>query len=102
MRRQWKKVAMIMLVGLLVAGPLAQIPSAFASPESDKAKIANDQAAKDLQQIMLQMDSMSKMPMTANEKEMMKMLHQMADTIKMLIEANKNLIIAVEKGSMRQ
>ena len=94
MKRQWKKVAMIMLVGLLVAGPLAQIPSAFASQESDKAKIANDAAAKDLQQVMTQM--------TANEKEMMKMLHQMADTIKMLIEANKNLIIAVEHGAMKQ
>jgi hypothetical protein len=102
MKRQWKKVAMIMLVGLLVAGPLAQIPNAFASPESDKAKIANEAAAKDLQQIMTHMDSMSKMPMTANEKEMMKLLHQMADTIKMLIEANKNLIIAIEHGAMKQ
>jgi hypothetical protein len=45
---------------------------------------------------------MSKMPMTANEKEMMKLLHQMADTIKMLIEANKNLIIAIEHGVMKQ
>jgi hypothetical protein len=100
--RQWKKVAMIMLVGLLVAGPLAQIQSAIASPESDKAKVANDQAAKDLQQMMMQMDSMSKMPMTANEKAMMKMMHQMADTIKMLIDANKNLIDAVEHGVMKQ
>jgi len=101
MRRQWKKVAMLMLVGLLaVAGPFAQVHSAFASPESEKAKAANDQAAKSLSSMMMEMDSMSKMPMTANEKAMMKMLHEMADTIKMLIDANKNLIEAVEKGHM--
>src|SRR5579864_9491768 len=99
MRKHWKKVAMIMLVGLLVAAPLGQIHSAFASPESDKAKVANDQAAKSLSQMMMEMDSMSKMPMTANEKEMMKMLHDMANTIQMLIDANKNLIIAVEHGT---
>jgi len=90
---------MIMLVGLLVVGPLAQIHSAFASPESDKAKILNDQAAKSLSQMMMEMDSMSKMPMTANEKQMMKMLHEMATTIKMLIDSNQNLIIAVEHGT---
>ena|SRR5579864_3465267 len=100
MRKRWKKVAMIMLVGLLVAGPLGQIHSAIASPESDKAKVANDAAAHDLQQMMMEMDSMSKMPMTANEKAMMKMLHEMANTIKMLIDANKNLIDAVEHGHM--
>ena len=100
MRKQWKKAAMIMLVGLLVAGPLGQIHSAYASPESDKAKVANDQAAKSLSQMMMEMDSMGKMPTTANEKAMMKMLHEMADTIKMLIDANKNLIDAVEHGHM--
>jgi uncharacterized protein involved in copper resistance len=100
MRKRWKKVAMIMLVGLLVAGPLGQIHSAIASPESDKAKVANDAAAHDLQQMMMEMDSMSKMPMTANEKAMMKMLHEMANTIKMLIDANKNLIDAIEHGHM--
>jgi hypothetical protein len=98
MRRQWKKVALIMLVGLLVAGPLAQVHSAVASPESEKAKVANDQAAKMLQQMMVEMDSMSKMPMTATEKAMMKMMREMANTIKMLIDANKSLIDAVEHG----
>jgi hypothetical protein len=98
MRKHWKKVAVIMLVGLLMAGPLGQIHSAFASPESEQAKVANDRAAKTLSQMMMEMDSMSKMPMTANEKAMMKMLHDMANTIQMLIDANKNLIIAVEHG----
>jgi hypothetical protein len=100
MRKQWKKVAMIMLVGLLVAGPLGQIHSAYASPESERAKVANDQAAKSLSQMMMEMDSMSKMPMTANEKAMMKMLHEMANTIKMLIDANKDLINAIEHGHL--
>jgi hypothetical protein len=42
------------------------------------------------------------MPMTATEQEMMKMLQHMAATIQQLIDANQNLIIAVEHGAMRK
>ena len=103
MRVQWKRVAMIMLVGLLIAGPLAQIQNAGAQSETSgekfikAAQVANDKAAKDFQMMMTKMDSMKKMPMTANEKEMMTMMGQMAETIKMLIETNKNLIDAARE-----
>ena len=109
MRVQWKRVAMIMLVGLLVMGPLAQIQNAGAQSESSgekflkAAQASNDKASKDFQTMMTKMDSMKKMPMTANEKEMMTMMGQMADTMKMLIDANKSLIDAVrEYSKMKQ
>ena len=104
MRRQWKAVAMIMLVGLLVAGPLGSINHAYAQNENatldrllNTAQTTNSNATKMYQQMTTHMDAMKKMPMTANEKEMMKMMGQMADTIKMLIDANKNLIDAVNQ-----
>ena len=102
--RSWKKVAMIMLMGLLVAGPIAphgafaqNMPSEGAHTALTAAQAAQDKASKDLHDAMTTMDSMKKMPMTANEKEMMKMIGQMADTIKNLMDSNKQLIKAVEE-----
>jgi hypothetical protein len=104
MRSQWKKVAMIMLVGLLAAGPFAQIRHAAAQGESNQsismAKSANDEAAADLHTMMMQMDTMMKSPMSANEKAMMNLLHQMATIVQTLINANNQLISAVEHGKM--
>ena len=101
-RVQWRKTVVIMLMGLLVAGPLAVIHNAAAQQETGgtlaAAKAANDKAAKALQQTMTQMDSMSKMPMTANEKAMMKTIHELAVIVQTLIDANKNLINVVERG----
>ena len=101
--RNWKKMAMIMLMGLLVAGPIApyrafaqNMPSEGAHTALAAAQAAQDKAAKDLHGTMASMDSMKKMPMTASEKEMMKMMGQMADTIKNLMEANKQLIEAIK------
>jgi hypothetical protein len=99
MGARYKKVAMIMLVCLIGVAPLIQVYHAFASPESEAAKVDNNKAAAMLQDMMKKMDAMSKTPMSANEKQMMQMLRQMADMIKMLIDANKNLIAAVEHGT---
>jgi maltodextrin utilization protein YvdJ len=103
--RNWKKATMIMLMGLLVAGPIAphyalaqgNMPSEGAHTALAAAQAAQDKAAKNLHETMASMDSMKKMPMTANEKEMMKMMGQMADTIKNLTEANKQLIEAIKE-----
>lgn len=104
MTARWKKVAMIMLVGLLLAGPFAQIHNAAAQGEMTSqaltmARSANDKAASELHQMMMQMDSMSKMPMSDNEKAMMKMIHDLATVVQTLIDVNKQLITAVEHGN---
>lgn len=105
MSKHWKKVVMIMLMGLLAAGPFALIHNAGAQMETGSAlaaaKTANDKATNMLHQTMTEMDSMSKMPMTANEKAMMKTIHELAVIVQTLIDANKNLINVVEHG-MRQ
>lgn len=95
---------MVMLMGLLVAGPIAP-PHASAqnSPAEgfntalSKAQAAQDKATKVYNDMMAQMDSMKKTSMTPNEKETMKMMGQMADAIKDLMEANKQLIEAVKE-----
>jgi hypothetical protein len=100
----WTKVAMVMLTGLLIAGPIAP-PHASAqnSPAEgfntalSKAQAAQDNATKVYNNMMSQMDSMKKMSMTANEKETMKMLGQMSDTLKDLMEVNKQLIEAIRE-----
>ena len=100
------KVAMIMLMGLLVAGPLGGIQNVAAqnSPGVDKAlngaTAANDKVTTTWQQAMTKMDSMGKMPMTANEKAMMEEMKMMADMIKSLVEANKQLIEAIKEMRM--
>src|ERR1051326_6263326 len=100
MRLHWKKAVVIMLMGLLVAGPLALVHHAAAQGESAKmlsdARAANDKATTDLHQVMMQMDSMGKMPMTANEKTMMKTIHDLAMIVQNLITVNKNLITVAE------
>ncbi len=103
MGRHGKKVVGIMLMGRLLAGPFALLHHAAAQQESmqmvSAAKAANDKAAATLHQTMMEMDSMSKMPMTANEKAMMKAIHDLATVVQMLIDSNKNLITVVEHGT---
>jgi hypothetical protein len=91
MRFDWKKVAMIMLVGLLfAAGPIAPRHAvAQNAPGVDNAVSMQDKAVKSWGSTMMKMDSMMKMPMTANEKSMMQMMHDMMDTMKSLADANK-------------
>ena len=100
MGRYGKKVVVIMLMGLLLAGPFALLHNASAQQESlqmiSSAKTANDKAAAMLHQTMMNMDAMNKMPMTANEKAMMKAIHDLATVVQMLIDSNKNLITVVE------
>ncbi len=106
MRLTWMRVTMIMLVGLLVAGPLGGIHYAAAgeAPGVDKAldaaTTANNKAATTWQQAMTKMDAMKKMPMTDNEKAMMQEMQMMADMIKSLVEANKQLVEAIKDMRM--
>jgi hypothetical protein len=94
---------MIMCAALLVAGPLAQLHNAAAQGENpgmmlQQAKATNDKARAELHDMMMQMDSMGKMPMSSNEKDMMKMMHRMAEIMMMLIDANRQLITVIEHG----
>ena len=73
MTAHWKKVAMLMLVGLLAAGPIAPPHAAAQMGEGydramSAAQAALDKAAKVHNDMTMHMDSMMKMPMTANEK----------------------------------
>jgi hypothetical protein len=97
MSPRFKKVAVIMLVCLLAAVPLIQVHNAFAAGEMEGAKMMNDKAASMLNDMMMKMDAMMKQPMSANEKQMMQMMHQMAELMKMLIDVNKQLIASAEK-----
>jgi Tfp pilus assembly protein PilN len=102
-RMYWKRAIVIMCAALLVAGPLAQLHNAAAQQENagmmlQQAKATNDKARAELHDMMMQMDSMSNMPMSSNEKNMMKMMHQMAEIVMMLIDANQKLISVVEHG----
>ena len=106
MRRSWMKVTMIMLMGLLVAGPIGGIHQVAAqnAPGVDKAieaaTAANNKAATTWQQAMTKMDAMKKMPMTDNEKAMMEEMKMMADMIKNLVDANKQLVEAIKDMRM--
>lgn len=104
MNRSWKKVAMIMLMGLLVAGPFApphamaqQGPAEGVNTALNAAQAAQDKATKMYSDMMTHMDAMKKMPMSANDKEMMKMMGQLTDTIKDLMDVNKQLIEAIKE-----
>lgn len=95
---------MLMLMGLLVAGPIAPPHASAQNMASEgfntalsKAQAAQDKATKVYNEMTSQMDSMKKMSMTANEKETMKMMGQMTDTIKDLMEVNKQLIEAIKE-----
>lgn len=104
--RWHKKVAMLMLIGLLIAGPSAPLPYANAQA-GDKfdafdrainaANTAQAKAAKELADMMTHMDSMKKMSMTSTEKAMMGMMEQMAAMIKSLLDTNKLLLDALKE-----
>src|SRR3989442_7162926 len=96
---------MIMLMGQLIGGKIAPyVPRAIAEGGDtgaeiavSKAQAAQDKAGKMWNDMMSQMDSMKKMPMSANEKEMMKMMEQMAMDMKALLEANMALLTAIKE-----
>jgi hypothetical protein len=97
MKTTWKKQVVITLVAMLVAGLFGLIQYAGAQMEGlGAARAANQRAATLLQQTMTQMDSVSNMPLTGNEKAMMGVLHQMGSTVKMLVEVNTDLIHVIE------
>ncbi|TMI88474.1 MAG: hypothetical protein E6H00_12430 [Bacillati bacterium ANGP1] len=101
MTKHWKKMAMLMLMGLLVAAPIAP-PHAVAQGEGydramSAAQAALDKATKAHNDMMMHMDSVMKMPMTANEKAMMQQMQQMAAAIQGLVETNKQLLEALKE-----
>ncbi|HET8998331.1 MAG TPA: hypothetical protein VFP86_01655 [bacterium] len=102
MKLTWMKVTMIMLLGVLVAGPLGGTHYAAAqnSPGVDKAleaaTTANTKAATTWQKAMTKMGMMGKMPMTTNEKAMMDEMSMVTDMSKNLVDANKQLIEAIK------
>jgi len=98
MRSSWKKVAMIMLAGLLIAGPIVP-PHAVAQGDTGAwdrtmgmAHADMEKATKSYNAMMSSMKSMMGMPMTDNEKAMMKQMQMMADTIKDLMDTNRQLL----------
>lgn len=96
MTRRWQKatIVVLVLIGLLMGGSIASY-RAFAANEPGGLNMAQDAqnaATQSYNQMMTQMHSMQQMPMTANEKAMMKMMATMADTIKHLLDENKQLI----------
>jgi hypothetical protein len=103
--RWHKKVAMLMLIGLLIAGPTVTLP--YANAQGDRfdvidrainaAEAAQAKATQQLADMMKHMDSMMKMPMTPNEKAMTGMMEQMAATIKSLLDENKQLLDALKE-----
>ncbi|HEX9246805.1 MAG TPA: hypothetical protein VGA35_11645 [bacterium] len=102
MTAHWKKMAMLMLVGLLAAGPIAPPHAAAQMGEGydramSAAQAALDKAAKVHNDMTMHMDTMMKMPMTANEKAMMQQMQQMNDAIKDLVETNKQLLEALKE-----
>ena len=105
MKLLWKKVAMIMLAGLLIAGPVARLPHAAADNSAlaqahtalGAAQAAQAQAQKQYQQMMSHMDSMKTMSMTANEKAMMSGAEQMAGAMKSLMEVDHQLIVTTQQ-----
>ena len=103
--RWHKKVAMLMLIGLLIAGPSVTLP--YANAQADRfdvidrainaADAAQAKAAQQLADMMKHMDSMKMMPMTPNEKAMTGMMEQMAVEIKTLMDVNKQLLDALKE-----
>ena len=102
MTAHWKKMAMLMLVGLLAAGPIAPPHAAAQMGEGydramSAAQAALDKATKAQNDMTMHMDSMMKMPMSANEKAMAQQMQQMADAIKSLVETNRQLLEALKE-----
>lgn len=93
-RRQKATVIMVVLIGLLMGGSIASYQAHAANEPGglNMAQDAHDAATKTYNQLMTQMHSMDQMSMTANEKAMMKLMAMMADTIKHLLDENKQLI----------
>jgi transposase len=102
MTAHWKKMAMLMLVGLLAAGPIAPPHAAAQMGEGyDRAMSATqaalDKATKAQNDMTMHMDAMMKMPMSGNEKAMTQQMQQMADAIKSLVETNRQLLEALKE-----
>ena len=101
--RWHKKVAMLMLIGLLIAGTSALLP--YASAQGDRfdvidrainaANAAQAQAAQRLAEMMKRMDSMKNTSMPSNEKAMMGMMEQTAGVMNSLLDTNKQLLVAL-------
>ena len=103
MTLNWEKVAMIMLVGLLfLSGPMTPQHAVAQAPGVDKtlndAFAAQDKAAKAYHDMMTKMTSVKNMSnMDENEKSLVAMMQQMADTFKMLLDANKVTLDALKE-----
>ena len=101
--RWHKKVAMMMLIGLLIAGASTLLP--YANAQGDRFEIidrainaanaAQAQAAQQLANMMKHMDSMKKMSMTSDEKARMGMMEEMAGVSKSLLDEDTQLLVAL-------
>ena len=96
-----KKVAMIMLVGLLVAGPIVPPHAVAQGGAYEKAESAaheyQDRATQAYNQMVTNMKSMSGMSLTANEKAMMKQMGTAAGVIKNLIDDDTQILEALRQ-----
>lgn len=101
--RWHKRAAMLMLIGLLIAGPGTLLP--YANAQGDRfdlvdrainaANAAQAKAAQQLADMTKHMDSMKQMAKTSNEKAMMGMMGEAATVMNSLLEEDKMLLGAI-------
>ncbi len=103
MKLQWK-LAVVLLIGMLVASQIATIRYALAvgseiehaAGEAKAAHDALDRAGGDYKQMLAHWTAMSKMPMTATEKEFLQLAGQSAATQKALWDTNAHALSAIQ------
>ena len=104
MNRCWK-VAVIVLMALLAAGPVALIPHTVAADTPDvqaartaleAARKAQQQAESDYKALAAHMDAVKQMHLDDMEKVLVKGTDQTGAVVKTLLETNKQLIDALD------
>ncbi|TMI80723.1 MAG: hypothetical protein E6H04_08140 [Bacillati bacterium ANGP1] len=97
------KVAMVMLVGLLfLAGPMTPRHAVAQAPAVDKllsvASAAHDRATKAYSDMMTKVNSMMSLPdMDDKDKSIVATVQQVADTLKIVLDANKATLDALKE-----
>ena len=104
MNRCWK-AAVIVLIALLAAGPVALIPHTVAADTPDvqaaraaleAARKAQQQAESDYKALAAHMDAVKQMHLDDMEKVLVKGTDQTGAVVKTLLETNKQLIDALD------
>ena len=97
------KVAMVMLVGLLfLAGPMTPRHAVAQAPAVDNllnvASAAHDRATKAYSDMMTKVKSMMSLPdMDDKDKSIVATVQQVADTLKIVLDANKATLDALKE-----